>query len=111
MADAMTDVLTLAEMLAALLSVVKAAGRETLRFYDAPATLAKADGSPVTAAGSDAPSLNTDEASIYCTATKSPTSPATSITAFPLPYQQTYHEGELRESVGSTGSRCSPRPT
>ncbi len=46
----MTDVLTLAEMLAALLSVVEAAGRETLRFYDAPATLTKTDGSPVTAA-------------------------------------------------------------
>ena len=41
---------TPAEMLAALLTVVEAAGRETLRFYDAPATLTKADGSPVTAA-------------------------------------------------------------
>ncbi len=39
-----------ADLLAPLLEVVEAAGRETLRYYDAPATLTKADGSPVTAA-------------------------------------------------------------
>ncbi len=49
--------MTLAEMLAALLPVVEAAGRETLRFYDAPATLTKADGSPVTAADEAAEQL------------------------------------------------------
>ena len=46
----MTHAMSLADRLAALLEVVEAAGRETLRFYDAPATLTKADGSPVTAA-------------------------------------------------------------